>query len=826
MKFTYIFLKYHLLLPIISLITLFPKKSIEFSLNLSFSKKIASTTSKATSFEDSIKETCSLASEKLNKFFDTGNISILDISEVSFDNSTSENPAYINALLNLITGDGNMQTNLTTYIKHVKPTVAFIILGFLSIIFWIFCSFFCCCNCCCCCCCKKTTCKNRCYVFALIFNFSFIIPCIIGFFKINKLFIGLGNAECSLLKFIYQIQNGEPKNEMPKWLGFDNISDVFDNISKKINTIRVNNKQTLNDNYISLNESRINFTYILNTTYDYFIYNDDFNNSLKIDVIKEGTTDTHTNAILDLVYDYGPITEEGKFSYNVYNQYKTITEKSEKYLETAHNSFNDILQNGIIDNIINNSKNKINIIKSSIDNMKDKLTGKITTYSQKIDKYGKAIIAIFYIILCGVSILSGITLTCFFSFSTECCFGKCCCGKHFSKTLLHTLWNIQCLLIIITFIFGGIILLISYFGTDLYTVFNFLISPNNLNDPSPKLFGDSSEYLDICFNGDGDLAYLFNITGDGSSSSQLQQLYDLTYDIKEAKENAETNDIYISLLKNKTQDALLLKNVELVDLNDDNSRINLNKLMENFDNLFKDTVYDMWTLTDECTNNSYVLIHLPDNTTNETVIRKNTTDPECLNYAEWENNFTQRYTIPVINTLDIVYYNDIIAATYYVKIVNDIARYVNPVASIVEEDVIEVENAYNILMEKELNSLDIYNESIYDLISVFDQYMGNDDNLFGFLNCKFMGTNFFVTMKYLKESVGNNFKEIGLTFIFAAFLMMLSVAFTILEIIIINVSDYETKRRKEKEEQYNLSTGRVIRFADDQNAVLTGSGKF
>ena len=177
--------------------------------------------------------------------------------------------------------------------------------------------------------------------------------------------------------------------------------------------------------------------------------------------------------------------------------------------------------------------------------------------------------------------------------------------------------------------------------------------------------------------------------------------------------------------------------------------------------------------------------------------------------------------------MDLYYSNHIKASKYYVKIVNDISRYVSPVCDVVEKSINEVEIAYNDIISTELDALDIYNKTIYDLISVFEEYMGNSTDLFSFLNCKFMGTNIFVTLKYIKESIGKNFLSMGLTFIFAAIFMMLAVIFNILEIVIINQSEYEMKRRREREEQYNLSTGRVIRFISYRSGLLpSNSDKF
>ena len=154
-------------------------------------------------------------------------------------------------------------------------------------------------------------------------------------------------------------------------------------------------------------------------------------------------------------------------------------------------------------------------------------------------------------------------------------------------------------------------MLISYVGTDLISVINFLISENNLNKDSPVLFGDSGKYLNTCFNDNGDLADLFNMTG--SETNQIQELRDLTDSIAEIKEKTKENDLVISEYKNRTAESKSLKNVGLYDITT-TQMVNFTLLQENFNNLLRDTIFDMWTLNDTCSDDSFILVHLPDST--------------------------------------------------------------------------------------------------------------------------------------------------------------------------------------------------------------------
>ena len=124
-----------------------------------------------------------------------------------------------------------------------------------------------------------------------------------------------------------------------------------------------------------------------------------------------------------------------------------------------------------------------------------------------------------------------------------------------------------------------------------------------------------------------------------------------------------------------------------------------------------------------------------------------------------------------------------------------------------EEKIGEVETAFNEAINSELDALEIFNSTIYDLFSIFDKYGDEDESLFSFLECNFMRDNILIVFKYLKKAFGGKVQAFGITFVFASFSMFFSIFFTILEIVILNVSLYLQKRRKEREEQLRISLG-------------------
>ena len=95
----------------------------------------------------------------------------------------------------------SMQEDIITYAKHVIPIVVFFVIGILSLPGWLICCFCCCCNCCCCCCCKKPGCKIPCFIFTYIFYALSVAICIYSLAESNKIFVGIADTECSILKF-------------------------------------------------------------------------------------------------------------------------------------------------------------------------------------------------------------------------------------------------------------------------------------------------------------------------------------------------------------------------------------------------------------------------------------------------------------------------------------------------------------------------------------------------------------------------------------------------------------------------------------------------
>jgi hypothetical protein len=239
--------------------------------------------------------------------------------------------------------------------------------------------------------------------------------------------------------------------------------------------------------------------------------------------------------------------------------------------------------------------------------------------------------------------------------------------------------------------------------------------------------------------------------------------------------------------------------------------MNMDDMIKAFNELIKTEEGDMWTLGDTCSERGFELIPCPEDESE--IIRKDVSEDEipkyCLNFEEWKDGYKKRYGPPAVLVLDVTYNTVLKAATYYVDIVNNITSHIknsNMVATL-EEKINRVESAYTDSIEAELEALDFFNKTIYDMLSIFNNRGDEENSLFSFLRCEFIKDNILITFKYLQKAFGGKVQAFGITFVFASFAMFFSITFTILEIVVINVSLYLQRRRREREEQLKISLG-------------------
>jgi len=461
-------------------------------------------------FASDTDEICKKGSKDLQNYYVTGNgteIGIDDDEKITSEN----NPEYINSLINLVSGEGDMMDNLMDYIMHIIPVLIFLAIAILFLPGWLVCCICCCADCCCCCCCKKKSCKIPFYIISCVFYALSICICIYGLSQSNSVFVGLADTECSLLKFIGEVLDGESKEDKPKWEGINGIVNLFDKTKENINDLTQNTKNDLGNNRIYSSNAKSEFEtklkdYSINI-YDDVVITGDANYIQHLSLSANSG-----NYVLEIVKQFGkftgtspPAEMENTLAGLWYREYQEVSQASEREMRTAYDNFDKLIgMKGDAMKGLESGTKSINDIKSSFDNVKDQISGLLIDYSDLIDQYGKLAFKIIFSVLMVIDAAIAAFITLLFFFSLPSC--KNSCFKCLLKSLIHILWNILALLTFFTLLFGFLFTFLGTVGKDLISVVEFLVSDQNLGKgENAILLGEASKYLTTCINEKGDL---------------------------------------------------------------------------------------------------------------------------------------------------------------------------------------------------------------------------------------------------------------------------------------------------------------------------------
>ena len=133
------------------------------------------------------------------------------------------------------------------------------------------------------------------------------------------------------MKFISEINSGENRPDGTGWVGFNEIISIFKNIKSKVEEIKTENKQELDDAYEAHIQTEEDFKNSLEVTYqDLLDPNDPYSDIIFpvnycFRMIQESTLNLLDVGALDVLYNYGPVTNEEKLLYKLNEQYDAIT---------------------------------------------------------------------------------------------------------------------------------------------------------------------------------------------------------------------------------------------------------------------------------------------------------------------------------------------------------------------------------------------------------------------------------------------------------------------------------------------------------------------
>ena len=719
-------------------------------------------------YPEDTEKICKKGSDDQKEYYKTGDGSKIGIKDGPI--SSEDRPDYINNLIDIVkssssdSGEGSIdvQEKLTPYIKHLFPVIFFLAVTILAIPGWVMCCSCCCANCCCCCCLKKSICKLPFFIITYACYGIVFVVSIYGLSQSNSIFVGLADTECSLLKFVGDVLYGENKETTPKWGGIENIKDKLDQTSIQFQNIKNDDLNILKVEKARIEPFKPNF--------------ETQSNNIKDNTYYQYTENTNTYT-LDLAYDFGTIVSDypspsNSFVYNWTMEYAQpyleagvlmgIIEQSFTKLINGENNVDDD-EDGII-KTLEDIKVPINDIKTSIDNVKDQISGIIIDYSDTIDQYGKlGFKIVFSVLTVFVAAIAAIMLLLCFCSGKKC--SSCCLFRCGFKIILHILWNILAFLMILTFLIGTIFLLFGTIGGDLVSVVSFVVSSENLSKGKDEiaLLGEAADKLTVCLNGDGKIAQKLGVGEEEERQLEILKsskvaVEDYQRQFRDLKARKKSYNDYNNKLNERAAYSTL--NFGLKDSNGDY----IYKLQTELDNINR--INDYEKLSFSC----------PVNDRLECVSGIDKSGPKkCydLKYCNYEN-YENRYNSEDESLKTI--FTRIFGIIKNQNNANSDSSTIPGIKFVIEG----FKQQYDTFLDEEDKGLEKFRKSIARITDIYDDWVNENDKFLSFLNCKFMGKNIKVVLKFLEKSLGSHFKTVGICLLLSGFSLAIAIIFTIL----------------------------------------------
>ena len=712
-------------------------------------------------FTSDTNKICEKGTDELKKYYKTGDGEKLGIKDGKIE--SGDNPEHINALVNLVSGEGDSTENATNYAKHLIPVIIFLVIAILSLPGWLVCCICNCSNCCCCCCCKKQSCKLPFYIVTLVIYAFVAAICIYGLSQSNSIFVGLADTECSLLRFTGEVLDGETKGTIPKWVGISGIQKLFADISYQISRLDVTTKNSLETNKETVSDNKDDF--------------EDKMQSLSSAISSDAAYKINLgdgDYSLDIVDQFGVFSRANKpespsstLMDQWYFEYSQTSTNIENTLNNIYSNYVALLGNNNAINTLNQGIQSINNIKTSFDGVKDQISGIIIEYSDTIDEYGKLAFKVIFSVLMIIDLAIAGFITLLFFCSFQAC--QNCCIRCILKSFLHILWNILALLTFFTLLFGFILTLFGTVGKDLISVVEFLVSDKNLDKQEPVLLADAAVYLKKCVNGDGDIKNELNL--DLSSMNNIDQLTDALERIETAKRTASSLIQEVAYNAYKTEFdkriSYAIGDIKLIRSDKRSSKT----LSDFLDQINSAQTNILWSRSCDGTPPNCNGIEVADISSYSNTCVK---IKDCSDTNKIQSLYTSQPTIQdKAKVLDA-----------FVALITKSESGTHDITTALST----LKTSYEAFVGSETAALNTYKTAIESLSGIFTGLTGNGD-FSDILNCLFIGKNVKIILKSLDKSLGTNFYNVGVCLLTSGVAMLVSISFTILLNIIFNSKD-------------------------------------
>ena len=754
------------------------------------------------------------------------------------DNGGNDDGANPGERLRLLSLDEEGKENIKIYVDRILPMAVFLGIGILCIIGWLVCCFASCCNCCCCCCCKKEGCKIPCFIFTYIFYALVITVCIYGLTQTNKIFTGIANTECSFMKFFDDILDGEEKEETPKWIGINGVSNMLNSL---YDTVEDMENSDLNANLESkirdIDEERSNFMPELKSTYkNYYTDRNDgidgvdpnvgyyveYNNDAYIKESDSTTINYNGKYMLDIFNLLGRYDND-KQNYTGYlylwdREISEIDNQASGTLNSAAGSFRNMLNENIgeIKRGLHSGITSLEELRKPFDDVYDVIADAIYDSSVYIDKYGKLSVQLVFGILAAMNLALGILVLLICLFSGQSC-ADCCCCRCICKCATHIIWNLLALLMIIAFIIGSLLSLLGAIGSDMMSVFSYIVSEENFNKgDSAVIINKLEEGKDIlkeCFIGNGRLTEVFDlsdVTDDFDIIQEKKNEIQGYMDEFRERMNYPSYTYLKSLLENRLQ---FTEDTNLILLDPQSNTPQAQKII-NLDEIIKKLndspgADEKWNLLEGDKDKICIKDQNDGFAKNsQNVLHPWTCEPYHRDWIEEGLGDTDVTNYAKIAT-------DIIDLLKYAK--GEIELADNPNYKSYYDILDELKGKYEVYLNKYMDVLEFFDDVIDQITSALEEAIGSNGqhDTFSFLDGKFIRNDLKILLKYLQYSLGEDIYTVGLCLVIVGFSLILSVSSTILLLVIINISLESNKKFSQQTEIPDFpvnNDGRIMQF--------------
>ena len=367
----------------------------------------------------------------------------------------------------------------------------------------------------------------------------------------------------------------------------------------------------------------------------------------------------------------------------------------------------------------------------------------------------------------------------------------CCCARCFCKFFIHILWNVMAICMIFLFLVGSLFTISGVVGEDMMSVVAYLVSEDNLGENSDTiLFGEVKNYLNKCYNDNGDILAELGLNVDNMNHFQILKNSELKFNEIKQQFNDKTHKFvyngYLSELNEKVgfnSDELSLISTEesanppTLKFTDLLASINNEAKTKN-----KNEAWDITSVSDKvCSNSS-----------------PNEAHTDSITYHPNKCFPTDKTWV-----IDDAELSDVAQKLDYFK---DLINYADKDNNGIRKKLEGLGNDYDEFLKSEIDSIKVFQELIHLITDIVLEVSGNEEGIFAFINCKFIKSNTQILLVNLKNVFGNDLYMNGIYLLLAAFSLAFAISFTILLTVILKKEVEKTSQEKQNKKT-NIETG-------------------